>query len=91
MGSAACEAGPDAEGSGDDGERGEAVGAGVVAVGDERGGSDARAFADAVERDELVAEEADDASGGDPSRDSRWLRGDETADRFDGRRRSRTA
>ena len=37
----------------------------MVAVGDERGGTDRVAFADAVERDELVADEADDARGGD--------------------------
>ena len=60
------EAGPDSDGAEHDGEGGESVGAGVVAVGDERGGADGVAFTDSVEGDELVTDEADEPSGGDP-------------------------
>ncbi len=45
-------AGRDAERAGDDGQRGQPVGPGVVAVGDERGRADRAADPDAVEGDE---------------------------------------
>ena len=56
----------------------------MVAVGDECGGADLVALADPVERDELVADEADDACGGDSAEVVDGLRRDEAADRFDG-------
>ena len=51
----------------DDGQRGEAVGAGVQPVGDQGGGTDTTADPDAVERDEFVAGESDHTGGGDPT------------------------
>src|SRR5581483_5369488 len=53
---------PRAERAEHDREGGEAVGAGVVAVSHERGGPDGVAFADAIQRDELIPEEADKPS-----------------------------
>jgi hypothetical protein len=50
----------------DDGEAGEAVGAGVVPVGDEGGGADAGADPEAVAGGEFIAGEPDDSGGGDP-------------------------
>src|SRR5207344_782186 len=50
----------------EDGEAGEAVGAGVQVVGDEGGGSDAAPDPDAVLGDDLVPGEADHGGGGDP-------------------------
>ena len=54
----------------DDGKAGQPVGAGVVAVGDQRRAVDLAADADAEHRHRLVAEKADDAGGGDASRDA---------------------
>lgn len=52
-------------GAEEDGERGEAVGAGVQSVGDEGGGADPAAGADAVAGHPFVADEADHRGGGD--------------------------
>ena len=71
-----------AEGAEDDGQRGEAVGAGVQAVGDERGGADASADADAVERDELVAGEPDQACGDEDADVGDGLGVEQAADRL---------
>src|ERR687898_2621802 len=57
------ESGGDAGGAQDDNQRGEAVGAGVEPVGNQRGGSDAAADPDPVAGDEFIAGEADDACG----------------------------
>ena len=61
------EAQRDAAGAEQHGQRGESVGAGVQAVGDQRGRADLAADADAVERDEFVADEADEPGRGDPA------------------------
>ena len=55
----------DAAGAEQDGQAGEAVGAGVQPVGDQGGGADPPADADAVAGDDLVASESDDRGGGD--------------------------
>ena len=73
-------AGGDAERPSDDRERGQPVGPGVVPVGDERGRADRAADPDPVERDGLVADEADEP-GGEDDRDVRHRLGvDEPAD-----------
>ena len=48
-------------------QRGEAVGAGVQTVGNQCGRTDSAADADPVQRHQLVADEADEACGGDPA------------------------
>ena len=73
---------PHAERTGDDGEAGKAVGAGVIAVRDQRGAVDLAADADAKHRDRLVAEKADDAGGGEPAEMRRRLRMDQAVDRL---------
>ena len=55
----------DAAGAEQHGEAGEAVGAGVQSVGDQGGGADLAADADAVAGDDLVADEPDDGGAGD--------------------------
>ena len=55
---------PDADGTDDHGKAGEAVGAGVVAVGDERRAVDLPADFDAEDRYGLVPGKPDQASGG---------------------------
>src|SRR4051812_8831991 len=59
------EAGRDRPRAGDDGERDEPVGTGMVAVGDQRGAVEAAAAAEADLRRELVADEADRARSGE--------------------------
>ena len=85
------EPGEYAEGAEDDGQRGEAVGAGVQAVGDERRGADASSDADAVERDELVAGEPDQSCGDEDADVGDGFGVEEAADRLvsgdDGRQR----
>ncbi len=49
------------------GEGGEAVGACVDAVGDQGCGSDGASYSDAVDRDELVPDEPDEAGNRDPT------------------------
>src|SRR3954447_16614425 len=73
---------PDAGGSEDDGEAGQAVGAGVIAVRDQRGALDLAADADAKHRDRLVAEETDEPGDRHPEqlRDGLWM--DEAVDRL---------
>ena len=57
------------------GQRGEAVHAGVLAIGHQGGGADLVAHADAKDRHSLVSEEADDRGGDHPAHvaDRRWL------------------
>lgn len=76
------ETSPDADHSERDGEGGEAVGAGMDAVGDEGGGSDPAAGPDSVERDEYVACEPDEAGRQDPAEPGKWLGSKEMADGF---------
>ena len=61
------EPGGDAARAGEHGQGREAVGAGVQAVGDQRRRPDAAPHPDAVDRDQLVAEEADQSGRGDPA------------------------
>ena len=77
------EAERDAAGAEKHGQRGESVGAGVQAVGDEGGRADAAADADAVERDEFVADESDQPGGGDPAEMLDRRRGGSGDDGFD--------
>ena len=77
------EPGEHADGAERHGQRGEPVGAGVQAVGDQRGGPDRAADPDPVDGDELVAGEADDAGGeDDPAEVGDRLRVDQAADRL---------
>ena len=78
----AFEPGPGAERADDDGEGGESVGAGVMPVGLERGRADAPPDPDAVEGDELVPGEPDDAGGEQPADVVEWPRVDEPVDRL---------
>lgn len=61
------ESGPGAHDADDHGQRGEGVGAGVLPLGDEGGGADASAGADAIDRDRFVAERPDESGGQDPA------------------------
>ena len=72
------------------GQRGEAVGAGVQAVGDQGGRADLAADADAVDRDEFVADEPDEPGRGDPADVLDRDGVDEPAHRLDARRSPRT-
>ena len=63
IGSANGKAGEHAQGAGDDGQRGEAVGAGVLAVGDQGRRSDPAPDADAINGNQLVAGETDEPGG----------------------------
>ena len=65
-----------------DREAGQAVGAGVIAVGDQRGAVDLAADPDAEHRDRLVAEEADDAGRGHPAELRDGLRMEQPVDRL---------
>ena len=82
IGSASGKPERDTAGAEQHGQRGEAVGAGVQPVGDQRGRADPAADADAVERDEFVADEADEAGGGDPADVLDRRRVDQPADRL---------
>ena len=64
------------------GQAGQPVGAGVVAVRDQRRAVDLPADPDAEHGDRLVAEEADDAGGGDPAELRDRLRMDQPVDRL---------
>ena len=80
------EAQRDTAGAEQHGQRGESVGAGVQPVGDQRGRADAATDADAVERDEFVADEPDQTGRGDPADVFDRDGVDQPADRFDRRR-----
>jgi hypothetical protein len=67
-----CPTSPDADHSEYDVEGGEAVGAGMDAVGD---GSDPAPGPDPVERDEFVAGEPDGAGRHHPAEPGQWLEG----------------
>ena len=72
----------DGDGAGDDAEGDVAVGAGVVAVGDQGGAGESAAAAESDLGGELVAEEADQAGGGEHPEVRQVLRVDEAEDRF---------
>lgn len=70
--------------TGNDGEGGEAVGAGVDAVRDQRGGPDALSDADPVHGDDLVTEEPDDPGSDHPADVGERLRVEEAVDGLPG-------
>jgi hypothetical protein len=73
--------------AGDDGEADEPVRAGVVAVGDQGGAVEVAPGTEADLRGDLVADEADDAGGGERPEVVDRLRIDEAVDGFAGGRR----
>ena len=85
------EPGQHAERPADDRQRGEPVGAGVQPVGDERRRADRASDPDAVDRDELVAREADDPGRDDDPRVASSARGRAAAGSTRSRRRPPTA
>src|SRR5918999_5975506 len=72
----------DGDRAGDDAERDVAVGAGVVAVGDQGGAGEFAAAAESDLGGELVAEEADQAGGGEHPEMGQLLRIEEAHDRL---------
>jgi hypothetical protein len=67
------------------GERGESVGAGVDAIGDQRRRPDPPAGTDPVDGDDLVAEEPDHSRGDHPAQVIQWTRIDQPIDGLPGR------
>ena len=82
IGSASGKPSPHADRADDDGEAGEAIGAGMIAVRDQGRAVDLAADADAKHRDCFVAEKADDAGGGEPAKMRHRLRMDQPVDRL---------
>ena len=91
IGSASGQPSGDTAGAEHDGQRGEPVGAGMQAVGDQRGRADLRGRRGCGRRaTELVAGEADQAGGGDPAEVAAPVRGGSTGRSPPSRRRRRT-